>query len=136
MGTASAVIIIAGKLTAHEDAEEIHENAPDPVKKSMIPMIRGFYGDNAALQRDEAIRSASLAAMTLMYAAHDAGYATSAMIGFDPDAVCKLVGLDEGHIPVMMVVLGRQVGDIQPRAPRLPLDRVVKLDRLDGAGLA
>jgi putative NAD(P)H nitroreductase len=73
--------------------------------------------------------------MTLMYAAQDAGYATGPMIGFDPAAVGNLVGLDEHHIPVMLVVIGQQTGDIRPRPKRLPIEEVVKLESLVGDGL-
>lgn len=134
--TASAVVVVAAKLNAHEDAEQIYADAPDSVKQSMIPMIKGFYANKPQLQRDEAIRSASLAAMTLMYAAFDMGYATGPMIGFDPDAVAKLVALDNGHIPVMLIVLGKQVGDMRPRAMRHPLSTTVKLEAMDARGLS
>jgi nitroreductase len=117
---ASATIVVVGKLTAHEDAARIYADAPPKVREGMVPMINGFYADKPQAQRDEAIRSASLAAMTLMLAAFEMGYATGPMIGFDPDAVSKLIGLDVNHIPVMLIVIGRQTGDMRPRArPRL-----------------
>lgn len=101
----------------------------------MLPMIAKFYDPSPALRRDEAIRSASLAAMTLMYAASDMGYASGPMIGFDPASVSRLVSLDEQHIPVMLVVIGKQLGDIRPCADRYPVGEVVKLESLDGPGL-
>jgi nitroreductase len=134
--TASAVVVVVGKLSAHADAGDIYAHAPEPVREKMLPMIEGFYGKNPALQRDEAIRSGSLAAMTLMYAACEMGLATCPMIGFDPQAVSRLVGLDEAHVPVMLVVIGRQAGDLRPRPFRFPLQAVVKLESLDGAPLA
>ena len=134
--TASATIVVVGKLTAHEEAPQIYADAPKQVREMMIPMIRDFYADHPRLQRDEAIRSASLAAMTLMYAAYEMGYATGPMIGFDPEAVSRLIGLDDQHIPVMLVVIGKQVGDIRPRDYRHPLTRVVKLEAMNGKGLS
>lgn len=133
--TASAAIVVVGKLTAHEDAARIFAEAPPKVRDSMVPMITGFYTDKPQPQRDEAIRSASLAAMTLMLAAYDMGYATGPMIGFDPKAVAKQIGLDENHIPVMIVVIGKQVGELRPRASRLPISEVVRLESLGGPGL-
>jgi putative NAD(P)H nitroreductase len=132
---ASAAIVVAGKLSAHEDAPRIYAESPQSIRDAMLPMIRGFYAEKPAMQRDEAIRSGALAAMTLMYAAQDAGYATGPMIGFDPDAVGKLVGHDEHHIPVMLVVIGKQTGDIRPRPHRLPVEEVVKFETLGGSGL-
>jgi nitroreductase len=134
--TASAVIVVAAMLNAHEDADRIYSDAPEPVRQTMIPMISGFYADKPQLQRDEAIRSASLAAMTLMYAAYDMGYATGPMIGFDPQAVSALVGLDDQHIPVMLIVIGKRVGDMRDRAFRYPLSTTVKLESLTGEGLS
>ena len=133
--TASAAIVVVGKLTAHLDAPNIYAGAPQQVRDLMLPMIAKFYGPSPALRRDEAIRSASLAAMTLMYAACDMGYATGPMGGFDPQAVSRLVGLDEQNIPVMLVVIGKQQGDIRPREYRHPVGEVVKLESLDGPGL-
>jgi nitroreductase len=132
---ASATIVVVGYLGAHRDAERIYSDAPPDVRERMIPMIREFYEGKPQLQRDEAIRSASLAAMTLMYLACDAGFATGPMIGFDPDQVSQVAGLDADHIPVMLMVMGKQAGAIRPRPTRLPLGDVVRLDSLDGAGL-
>ncbi|MGD2111546.1 MAG: nitroreductase family protein [Phycisphaerae bacterium] len=133
---ASAVIVVAGKLDAHRDVAEIYKDAPEPVRQAMIPMIDGFYAEKRQMQRDEAIRSCSLAAMTLMLAAYDMGYATGPMIGFDPVAVGEFVGLDEKHVPVMMIVIGKKTGDMRSRAFRYPPSNVVKLESLDGEGLA
>ncbi len=134
--TASAVIVVVGKLDAHEDAEQIYAQAPQDVRERLLPMIGSFYADNPQARRDETIRSASLAAMTLMLAAYDMGYATCPMIGFDPEAVSRLVDLDDLHIPVMLVVVGTPAGDIRPRPQRRPVHDVVKLESLDGNGLA
>ena len=102
---------------------------------NLLPTIAGFYENNPQAQREEAIRSTSLAAMTLMLAASDMGYATCPMIGFDPAKVSEIVGLDEEHIPVMLVVLGKETGTMRPRAFRFPLDRFVKLESMNGKGL-
>jgi putative NAD(P)H nitroreductase len=133
---ASAVIVVVGKLDAHKDAPEILAEAPEQVRKSTVSRINGYFEGRQQAQRDEAIRSASLAAMTLMLAAYDMGYATGPMIGFDPVGVGKFVGLGENHLPVMLVVLGKQIGAIRPRAFRYPPSEVVKLESLDGPGLA
>lgn len=132
---ASACIVVVGRLDAHERAGEVFADTPPKVRDMMVPMIEGFYGDNPQLRRDEAIRSCSLAAMTLMYAAQDHGYATGPMIGFDPAAVSKEIGLGADEFPVMLVVIGKQAGEMRPRAMRYPLSRVVTFNTLDGPGL-
>lgn len=132
---ASACIVVVGRLDAHVRAGEIFADAAPQVRASMVPMIEGFYAEKPEFQRDEAIRSGALAAMTLMYAARDIGYATGPMIGFDPVAVSKEIGLGAHEIPVMLVVIGKQTGELRPRAMRFDCSRVVTFDRIDGAGL-
>lgn len=135
VGQASAAIVVLGKLSAYEDAANLYVDAPQRVRDTMVPMIVDSYAGKSAMQRDEAIRSASMAAMTLMYAARNAGYATGPMIGFDPVAVGKLIDLDDDHIPVMLVVLGRPIGDIRERAFRYPVNEFVRENTLSGPGL-
>lgn len=135
VGSCSAVIVVCGKLNAHEDAGHIYSEAPPNVRERMVPMIHGFYAEKPALQRDEALRSASLAAMTLMLVARDMGLDTGPLIGFDPGQVAELTGLDEHHFPAMLIVLGKQLDSMRPRMSRLPLEDVVRFDRLDGPGL-
>src|SRR5262245_48823130 len=64
VGDCSAVIVVLGQLNAHEDAERLYAHAPQPVRDKLVPMIHGFYAANPQLQRDEALRSCSLASMT------------------------------------------------------------------------
>ena len=132
---ASAVIVVCGYLKACKDAKRIFSEVPPAAREKIVPMIRKFYEGKDLLQRDEAIRSCSLAAMTLMLAATDMGLATGPIIGFDPAEVTRLVGLDEDHFPVMMVVIGKQLGEIRPRAYRFPVSEFVRLETIDGAGL-
>lgn len=135
VGSSSVAILVTGKVDAHEDAALIYDETPAEVRERMIPMIDGFYAGKAQVQRDEAVRSASMAAMTLMYAAKDQGFDTGPMIGFDPETMAKVLHLPENHIPVMLIVLGKGEGVSRDRAYRFPLAEVVKLDRFDGAGL-
>ncbi len=132
---ASAVIIVTGKLNAHEDADQIFSDAPDKTREQMVNMIHGFYADKPLKQRDEAIRSGSLAAMSLMYAATDMGIASGPLIGFDPSEVSRLLSLPKSLVPVVMIVLGEQVGDMRPRAHRFSLAETVKLESYAGQGL-
>ena len=90
------------KLDAYKDAPKIYQGTPQGVQEKVLPMIKNFYDGKDQLQRDEAIRSASLAAMVLMLAAHNRGWATVPMIGFDPEAVSQLVNPKSNYIPVML----------------------------------
>lgn len=131
----SVPIFVAGKLNAHRDAPSIYKGVPEGVREKVLPMIADFYEGKDQLVRDETIRSASLAAMTLMYAAKSRGFDTGPIIGFDSDAVARLLKLGPDHIPVMLIVLGYAKGEPRPRSCRKPVEEVVRLNALDGPGL-
>ena len=111
----SFLIAVCGKLNAFEDAPAIYEDVDPSIKDKVLPMIKGFYENKEQLQRDEAIRSSSLVAMTLMFGAVNRGWDTCPMIGFDPEAVSKILKLDEFHIPVMLLTFGYRKEDPLPR---------------------
>jgi nitroreductase len=135
MEDCSVAVLVCGKLDAYKEAPKIYKEAPGEIQKKVLPMIQSFYGDNHQLQRDEAIRSASLASMTLMYGATNRGWGACPMIGFDPDAVSKILKLTPNIVPVMFVVLGHQKDAPRPRSYRHPVEDVVRLNTLDGPRL-
>lgn len=92
-----------------------------------VGMANGMYGSNAELQRDEAIRSASMAAMTLMLAAEALGLGSGPMIGFDAAAVRKEFALADDEIPAMLLTVGRKGPGNWPRKPRLPTSSILKI---------
>ena len=110
--------------------------AEQPADPHLLERIDGVYGDNPQVRRDEAIRSGSLAAMSLMYAAREEGYDTCPMLGFEPEQVSALLSVPENCFPVMLVVLGKCRGPQPSRRGRLPLGEVVRLETMDGSGLA
>ena len=67
-----------------------------------------FHDGREWLQRDEAQRSIGMAMQTLMLVAQDMGYQTCPMIGFDSEAVAKLINLPEDHVMGPMVAAGYQ----------------------------
>lgn len=92
-----------------------------------VGMAMGMYGGNPALQRDEAIRSGSLAAMTLMLAAEAKGMVSGAMIGFDPAGVSKEFSLGADEVPVMLLTVGRPAAGNWPRKPRFPASDILQV---------
>jgi len=88
-------------------------------------MIKPFYEGKDQLIRDEGIRSSALAGMTLMLAARDLGYDSCPMIGFDGDAVAKIINLPAGHIISFMIPVGKQTQPAWDRGARLPDEKVV-----------
>jgi len=89
-------------------------------------MANGMYAGNTQLQRDEAVRSASLAAMTLMIAAQAKGLASGPMIGFDPEGVRKEFNLAADEVPVMLLPVGRAAPGNWARKPRFPVGDVLR----------
>ncbi len=135
MEDCSVAVLVCGKLDAYKDAPDIYKDTPGGIQVKMLPKIQNFYEGKPQTQRDEAIRSASLAAMTLMYGATSRGWATCPMIGFDQEAASRLLNLTSNLIPVMFVVLGHQTDESRPRSYRHPVEDVVRLNTLDGPGL-
>lgn len=88
--------------------------------------VQGMYGDNPQMQRDEAVRSASLAAMTLMLAAQGRGLISCPMIGFDAAGVAAQLGLADTEIPVMMVTVGYAAPGNWPKKPRKAVDSILR----------
>jgi nitroreductase len=122
---AAVTIIVCGRLRGHTRLAEALKPAvdagimPATTADAWVRMAGDMYGENPQFQRDEAIRSASLAAMTLMLAAEGMGLSSGPMIGFDPDGVSKAFGLDADDVPAMLVTLGNAAPANWPQKPRL-----------------
>lgn len=123
---ASLLIVLTADLHAwNKQPERYWVNAPKPVQDFLVPAIGQYYTGKEQVQRDEAMRSCGMAAMTIMLAAKEMGYDTCPMDGFDFDAVAKLLNLPDDHTPVMFVVVGKALKEAQPRGGQLKMDEVV-----------
>jgi nitroreductase len=123
---AALLIVLTADLRAWEkEPARYWKDAPQPVRDYLLPAIDQYYRGHDAVQRDEAMRSCGMAAMTLMLAAREMGLDSCPMDGFDFDAVGKLINLPEDHIIAMFVVVGRKLQDAQPRGGQLPMNEVV-----------
>lgn len=100
-------------------------NAAQPVQDYIVPAINQYYSGREQVQRDEAMRSCGIAAMTLMLAAKQMGYDSCPMDGFDFDAVAKLIKLPQDHIITMMMAIGKPIKEARPRGGQLPISDVV-----------
>jgi nitroreductase len=130
---AAVTFIVCGSLEPHQtlaaalkptlDAKIIS----DEVFNGWIGAAQGMYQDQPGFQRDEAMRSGSLAAMTLMLAAQDKGLVSCPMIGFDPVAVAGAFQLGEKDIPVMLVTVGYPGSRNWVQKPRKAVSDVLTL---------
>lgn len=127
---ASLLVIICADLTAHSNNPQRYwAHAPQEVQDILVPALRPFYDGKQTLIRDEAMRSSGFAGMTLMLAARGMGYDSCPMIGFDAEAVAKLINLPNNHVLSFMLAIGKQAKAAWPRGERLPDSEVVIHDR-------
>ena len=127
---ASVLFIMCADLTAHlANPSDYWSHAPEEVQNIIGPMIRPFYEGNDRLIRDEAMRSAALAGMTLMLAAKDMGYDSCPMIGFDAAKVAELINLPENYAIGFMIPVGKQPQPGWERGDRLTDNKVVTYDK-------
>ena len=130
---AAVTFIICGTLSAHEPLAQVLKPAVDagimsePMVNAWVAQAARQHANNPTLQRDEAIRSASLAAMTLMLAAQGMGLASGAMIGFDMEGLAREFSLSPGEVPAMVVTVGYPAEGNWPQKPRRPLHEVLQL---------
>jgi nitroreductase len=123
---ASLLIVLVADVNAWQKAPERYwQNAPKAAADMLVPAIKNYYTGNETAQRDEAMRSCGMAAMTIMLAAKGMGYDTCPMDGFDFDAVAKLINLPNDHIPTMFITVGKALKPAMPRGGQLTMDEVV-----------
>lgn len=130
---AAVTFIICGTLNAHTQLEPALRPSVDAgiidnkMLTTWVSMAEQSHTNNAVLQRDEALRSASLAAMTLMLAAQGKGLASCALSGFDADAVAREFDLHATEIPVMLITVGHAAAGNWPQKPRKQVHEVMQV---------
>ena len=130
---AQVTFIVCGRLAAHEGLADALQPTVDAgifgqeMLENWVVAASEGHKNNLNKQRDEAFRSASLAAMTLMLAAESMGLSTGPMSGFDPAAVSDAFGLTDKDIPVMLITAGYASDDNWPQKPRKPVDQVLEI---------
>ncbi|MER8476257.1 nitroreductase family protein [Mesorhizobium sp. M1163] len=87
---------------------------------------RAQYADPRAA-RDEAVRSATLGAATLIFAAEALGLVAGPMGGFDAEGVAREFSLGLNEVPVMLIAVGRAAPGNWPQKPRRPLAEVLEI---------
>ncbi len=126
---ASLLLVLCADLNAWEKRPERYwREAPQKVQDFLLPAIADYYTNHHQAQRDECLRSASIAAMSIMLMAKEMGYDSCPMDGLDFDNVARIINLPHDHIITMMVVVGKKKEDARPRSGQLPLDEVFLTD--------
>ena len=130
VANAPLIFLVLGDLNGYKKLEGILDETVQAgllsreVAEIWLTMANRMYGSDPRLARDEAIRSGSLAAMTLMLAAGNRGY-VSCPIGFNPVQVPEILSISDHYVPVMMLTVGRPASGNNARRPRLPVDQVL-----------
>lgn len=120
---ASELFVICGDLQAWaKHPEQYWVDATEERRNNVVKLITNFYTGREWMQRDEVMRSGSIIAQTLMLAARELGLDTCPMIGFDQDAVAKLINLPSDYALVMMLVIGKAGGPPRSRGSHLPIE--------------
>ncbi|GBQ19279.1 nitroreductase family protein [Gluconacetobacter sacchari] len=126
----SALIVLCADMHAYaKDPGRYWKDAPEAMREKYVSMITQYYENNPAMQRDEAFRSAGMAAYALMMAAAAFGYDTCPMDGFDFEQVAEIVRLPRDHALVMFVAIGKGMGDLPPHGGRIADADIIAYDR-------
>lgn len=129
---AAVTFIICGQLADHRVMADrlAPAVAAGTMPAAMVPgweaAAKSLYFEQPQRQRDEAVRTATLGAATLILAAHGMGLGAGPMIGFDAEAVARDFDLAADEVPVMLVAVGYATPENWPRKPRRPLSEVLR----------
>ncbi|MGH9840850.1 MAG: nitroreductase family protein [Blastocatellia bacterium] len=132
---AAVTFIVLGDLRGYEKLPEIMNRAvkagilKEQVADGWVKGAAGAYSNSEQFARDEAIRSAAFAAMTLMIAAQAKGLVSGPMIGFDPAGVKREFGILDRYVPVMLLTVGYEAPGNFARKPRLGVEEVLAFGR-------
>ncbi len=127
---ASLLLVLTADLKAWDrEPGRYWKNTPQAVQDFIVPAIGQYYQGREQVQRDEAMRSCGIAAMSLMLAAKEMGYDTCPMDGFDFDAVAKLINLPQDHVIALMVAVGKGVKEAWPRGGSITQQEAIVIDR-------
>lgn len=129
---AAVTFIVCGVLP---DAETLPERLQPSVAAGYMPAdIPSAWRAAAGAQyadpqtaRDEAVRSATLGAATLIHAAEALGLTSGPMVGFDAEGVARAFGLRDNEVPVLLVAVGRAAPGNWPQKPRRQLAEVLEI---------
>ena len=131
---ASVIFVILGDLEAHHSLSEILEQSVKAgtlareTADLWVETANQLYGAEPHFAREEAVRSVSLAAMVLMLAARNHGFA-SCPIGFAPNLLKEVLRTSDRYTPLMMIAAGRDAAGNRKRKPRLPVSQILSFDQ-------
>ncbi|GAB3477113.1 nitroreductase family protein [Marinomonas epiphytica] len=130
---ASVTYLICGDLNGYQHLDTILQRdvdekvVPENIKTIWVNMAQSSHSNSAQLRRDEAVRSGSLLAMNLVYAAAAKGYDTGTVGGFDAERLMQEFNLADDLIPVLMVTVGKAGQGNWKKKTRRPTEEVFQI---------
>lgn len=125
MTDASLLVLFTADTKAwQKEPARYWKNAPKEVAELLVGWMGPFHEGREWLQRDEAQRSMGMAMQSMMLAAQGLGYDSCPMIGFDIDAVARLVNLPDDHVMGPLVAIGKGTKEAWPKPGQLSLEEV------------
>jgi len=127
---ASLLFVLCGDLKSWEkEPQRYWRNSPLEFQDFILPAIDAYYRGKDSVQRDEVMRSCGIIAQTMMLTARAMDYDSCPMVGFDFEAVGKLINLPDDHVVAMMLAIGKAIDPANPRGGQLPVDEILVIDR-------
>jgi nitroreductase len=136
VSAAAVTFIVLGDMEAYDNLSATLEPSvaegmlTEQLRSTWVDMATNMYSGNPQFARDEAVRSASLAAMTLMVSAQARGLVSGPMVGFEASALQRAFEIGERFVPVMLIAIGHPSAGNAARKPRLPVERVLSFNRM------
>lgn len=130
---AAVTYIVCGQLEGYLELAKTLQPSVDrqiispAIQQSWVETVTSMHENDRQLQRDEAIRSASLSAMSLIIAAEGLGLASGAVGGFDADGIVAEFGLSAQDIPVLLVTVGYASEGNWPQKVRKPVEAILDI---------
>jgi nitroreductase len=125
MTDASELVVFCFNEKAWCEAPERYwQDVPSEVAQMVLGNFEPYFSQ-PGIERDDGLRSCSMAAMSTMLLAKEMGYDSCPMTGFDFSAVSRILQLPADHGIAMMVAIGKRIQEAGPRPGQLPLHEVV-----------
>ncbi|MEC5423243.1 nitroreductase family protein [Virgibacillus sp. C22-A2] len=113
--TAAAVLIVLADRYAYRQTERLNQGIrdlgilKDYELEERVHVNSEFYETRGEqFMKEDAIRNASLSAMTFMLAAKNRGWDTCPLIGFDQNEIRKLLNVPGTHEIALMIAIGKE----------------------------
>ena len=130
---ASAIVIALADTFIGRHADKIVQQWVD--HNYLSPeKVQGFHSSIVKDRQPEklekmALRSTTLACMTLIYSAQNLGYATCPMMGFRQLDMKKFLNIPKDRTLALMIAIGKPKDEPLPRLPRKSIEEFVHMEK-------